>query len=156
MLKHYMIAFNIELDSKNLDLLLKYYIKSQEYERNYQSMHKAHVEGNTGLWRVFKEFESELYGQCRRLRKQLNIIENPVETAEPNRICASCGNKFYAPLSRQSNKRQCKDCYNLNQLSYYKRRKQNLIDLNANIRKIENPSTITTMEQKENYAIRRA
>lgn len=154
MLRTYMTAFNIEIHSENIDLLLKYYIKSQEYERNFQSMHKAFKAGNTGLWRVFKEFESELYGQCRRLRKQLNIIENPVETAEPNRICASCGNRFYAPLSRQNNKRQCKDCYKFNQQNYYRRKKENLIDLNFNIRKIDNSNINANTEQKENYAIR--
>lgn len=121
MIQNYIDAFNVSPVSPRFRLLLDYYDISQEYERNFETLHEAWRNGDLETHKYHLAIEADLYKKCKKLRDILRPgIDNDInDTAKPNAICNQCRSKYVKATREDLNTGHkstgiCKDCVRLN------------------------------------------
>lgn len=142
MIQNYMDAFNVSPISKRFKLLLEYYDVSQEYDRNFETLHEAWRNGDKVTWQWHLNLEKVLYKKCKKLRVQLdpNIDKAKTYALPPNATCNQCHCRYTKDVRIDTTYTQkktgiCKDCIRMNAKEYRNQLKVNkgLIDVTTNM-----------------------
>lgn len=111
-----MNVYNFDLASPKTPLFIKYFHLSRKYESNFDLLHNAFLNGVKDIHLHCLHIENDLMRQIKKIRSELNLINDRYESVEKFGIkfnCVQCKNDFHHPTMRAHKKKlYCPTCTN--------------------------------------------